>query len=250
MGGMASWLFLLSFWHMNVIALSISPADYDPSDVLYRDILIIGGGASGSYAAVRFQNDFNKSVILVEKNEVLGGNTETYHDSRTNSTLEIGVLAFHDFPLVRNFFSRFDIPLAKLALNVNSLQMIDFRSGRQITSPIPLRDASAGLVSWTSILARYSTLAEGFVLPTPVPEEILLPFREFVTRNDLSAIVQPAWLIAEGHGDIMALPTLYVMKIFGPQILRSLSTGFLTTLRRNNHEIYEWRLSAKIQMYS
>ena len=68
---------------------------------------------------------------------------------------------------------------------------------------------------------------------------MLLTFREFVTKNNLSSIVHSAWFIAEGHGDIMALPTLYVMKIFGPQILRSLSTGFLTTLRRNNHELYE-----------
>lgn len=29
------------------------------------------------------------------------------------------------------------------------------------------------------------------------------------------------------------------MKSFGPQMLRSLSTGFLTTRRQNNHEIYD-----------
>lgn len=30
-------------------------------------MLILGGGASGAYAAVRLREDFNKSVLVVEK---------------------------------------------------------------------------------------------------------------------------------------------------------------------------------------
>jgi heterodisulfide reductase subunit A-like polyferredoxin len=32
-----------------------------------KDVVIIGGGASGAHAAVRLREDFGKSVIIVEK---------------------------------------------------------------------------------------------------------------------------------------------------------------------------------------
>src|SRR3569833_2055665 len=40
-------------------------------DVIQRDVVIIGGGASGAHAAVRLREDFKKSVILVEKQSIL-----------------------------------------------------------------------------------------------------------------------------------------------------------------------------------
>src|SRR3569833_945277 len=40
-------------------------------DVIQRDVVIFGGGASGSHAAVRLREDFKKSVILVEKQSIL-----------------------------------------------------------------------------------------------------------------------------------------------------------------------------------
>jgi heterodisulfide reductase subunit A-like polyferredoxin len=34
---------------------------------VYKDVAIIGGGASGSYSAVRLREDYGVSVILIEK---------------------------------------------------------------------------------------------------------------------------------------------------------------------------------------
>ena len=34
---------------------------------IYKDVVILGGGASGSHAAVRLREDYNKSIIIVEK---------------------------------------------------------------------------------------------------------------------------------------------------------------------------------------
>lgn len=39
--------------------------------IIYKDVAILGGGASGSHAAVRLREDFNKSIIIVEKQETL-----------------------------------------------------------------------------------------------------------------------------------------------------------------------------------
>ena len=35
--------------------------------VISKDVAIIGGGASGSHAAVRLREDFGKSVVVIEK---------------------------------------------------------------------------------------------------------------------------------------------------------------------------------------
>ena len=40
-------------------------------DIIYRDVAVIGGGASGAYAAVRIRDDFHKSIALIEKQETL-----------------------------------------------------------------------------------------------------------------------------------------------------------------------------------
>lgn len=40
-------------------------------EIIYRDVAVIGGGASGAYAAVRMRDDFNKSIALIEKQNIL-----------------------------------------------------------------------------------------------------------------------------------------------------------------------------------
>lgn len=39
--------------------------------IIERDVVIIGGGASGSHAAVRLREDFGKSIVIVEKQDNL-----------------------------------------------------------------------------------------------------------------------------------------------------------------------------------
>lgn len=36
-----------------------------------KDVVIVGGGAAGSHAAVRLRHDFGKSIVLVEKEGIL-----------------------------------------------------------------------------------------------------------------------------------------------------------------------------------
>lgn len=218
---------------------SLEAGDYDIDDVIVRDIAIVGGGASGTYAAVRLQQDFNKSIILVEHRKALGGHTETYVDPQTKTTIDLGVLAFHDLPVTRDFFARFNIALAPMSFDFNHSTTIDFRTGRHVDVPLD-RDATADALSrYAAHLERYPTLSEGYVFPVPVPEDLLLPFGEFAVRYNYTAMISSAWQVSQGYGDILSLPTLYVFKAFGPEVVRGLFTGYLTTLRHNNHEIYE-----------
>lgn len=40
-------------------------------DVIEKDVVIVGGGASGAYAAFRLREDFGKSIALIEKQKIL-----------------------------------------------------------------------------------------------------------------------------------------------------------------------------------
>jgi len=53
------------------------PQNFASADIIERDVAIIGGGSAGTYSAVRLK-DMGKSVVVIEKDVVLGGHTDTY----------------------------------------------------------------------------------------------------------------------------------------------------------------------------
>lgn len=64
----------------------VDPSEFDPSQIITRDVCVIGGGSAGTYAAIRLRL-MNQSVAVVEKSGRLGGHTETYRDPETNTPL-------------------------------------------------------------------------------------------------------------------------------------------------------------------
>ena len=85
----------------------------DGDTVIERDVVVIGGGSSGTYTAVRL-TDLGKSVVVVETTDRLGGHTQTYTDPATGLTTDIGVMVFHDLPIVHSYFGRFSVPLVTM----------------------------------------------------------------------------------------------------------------------------------------
>lgn len=59
-----------SLWLMMAFATG-QTIGFQLPDVLVKDIVIIGGGASGAYASVRLRDDFGKSVAIVEMQDRL-----------------------------------------------------------------------------------------------------------------------------------------------------------------------------------
>lgn len=54
-----------SLWVM-IAAVTGQATGFELPDVLFKDVVIIGGGASGAYAGVRLRDDYSKSVAIVE----------------------------------------------------------------------------------------------------------------------------------------------------------------------------------------
>ena len=217
------------------VALDTLPANA----IISRDVCIIGGGSSGTYTAIRM-GDEGKSVAVVERQDRLGGHTETYTDPVTGQTIDIGVVVFHDTDLVRNYFGRFNIALTQTTVFAppgTTTQYADFRSGMSINYTQP--DPTSAIESYFGQLQQYPYLDDGFALPSPVPSDLLLSFGDFVEKYNLGNIVHLISSIGEGIGDILQHPTLYVAKLVGISTLEDAQTGYLRTANFDNSELYE-----------
>ena len=202
-----------------------------------RDVCVIGGGSGGTYAAVRLRQ-MGKSVAIVEKAGELGGHTNTYEDPATGATYDYGVQVFVDRPVVRDYFATLDVPLQTfLFSSLGTSERIDFTTGERVE--LADQDPSAGLQRYAAQLAKYPFLFPGFDLPDPIPEDLLLPFRDFATKYELGgAAVRVIASVCQGVGEFLDTLTIYIMKYFDLGVLQGSTNGFLQSANNNNSALY------------
>jgi len=210
------------------------------ANTIIRDVAIIGGGASGTFSAIRLRDE-GKSVILIEKEDVLGGHVNAYEDPVTGVTVDYGVQVYHNLQIVKDYFDRLNVswtilvpgsggPSAPNYLDPNTAQKVNY------VAP----DPTAGLLAYSKQLAKYPNVEQGFFLPDPVPEDLLLPFGEFICKYpDVGNATYTIFPYGQGLGDFLNQPTLYVFKNFGLDIIQDSVSGFLVTASSNNYEIYD-----------
>jgi hypothetical protein len=56
-------------------------------DVVAKDVVVIGGGASGAYAAFRLREDYGQSIALIEKEEALVSTSSRPAYTQDNNSL-------------------------------------------------------------------------------------------------------------------------------------------------------------------
>lgn len=225
------------------------------SETVERDVCIVGGGASGVHAAVSLV-DLNKTVVVVERNEFLGGGTHTYIDPETQATVDIGVVIFQPFPVVFDFFAKLKVPL----LNMSSVEVnkpgektnfslpaamfntirrdADFRDGSVVNRNLPSGEADA-FQRLAVVSSKYEYLLEGYNLPDPVPEDLYMPFGAFLEKYNLTAAFPTIYKISQGMGDLLHVSTIYAIKYFNLDDLRYSSQGYFTHAHGNNSQLYE-----------
>ncbi|KAL8792807.1 MAG: hypothetical protein Q9195_004620 [Heterodermia aff. obscurata] len=187
--------------------------------------------------------DLGKKVAVVESKGRLGGHTETYTDPVSGGKIDIGVMVWHNSDFVRNYFARFDVPLALANLDTPpgvTGESVDFSTGKVATDYVPA-NATAGLAAYAAQLAQYPYLVTNpGKLPQPVPADLLLSFGDFVKKYP--AVGDSVFIISRfvgGYGNILRLPMLNIFRSFTPGLLQSLQLGFLTTARHDNSELYD-----------
>jgi phytoene dehydrogenase-like protein len=128
------------------------PKNYASHDVIVRDVAVIGGGSSGTYAAINLRK-MGKSVVVVEKEDVLGGHTNTYTDPTTAVTVDYGVQAFLNSSITLDYFAHFNIPLVKYTGSNVQIRPADFSTGQPVVF-----NPSQDLTQWAQQLAKYPWL--------------------------------------------------------------------------------------------
>ncbi|KAK4198748.1 hypothetical protein QBC40DRAFT_204282, partial [Triangularia verruculosa] len=221
---------------------------HDDIRTMYRDVAIIGGGASGSYSAVRLREDYNVSVVVVEKNSNLGGHVNTFIDPATGRGFDCGVQNWIDIGGARAFFERFGVEMQPNVRPTAETVSVDFTNGQQLINYSPPSAADR-----TAALQRYLTIAESFLpilepgwwtFPEPqnIPADLLLPFRDFVAKYNLTAAV-PTFHATTGFGihDMLGHLTVWFMRSFNVNLVRVLlgTETSIVPVSRKNQDLYD-----------
>ncbi|PGH13812.1 hypothetical protein AJ79_03380 [Helicocarpus griseus UAMH5409] len=234
--------FQVALWSSLGVAATLAgrfdPNSYADEDVITRDVVVIGGGATGTYAAINLL-DLGVSVALVEKQSDLGGHTNTYTVPDSGVTIDYGVQTYSNNSAVRDFLARFEIPTTPFSFQSGEMVYADFETGEAFPDYEPSFDFTA----YTTQLQRFPYLTTSWTLPDPVPEDLLLSFGEFLNKYNLGDIAYAIWSNSWGSGDALSQPTVYMLKAIDESFIRGLAEGTVTTARRNNHELYEKALA-------
>ncbi len=235
---------LVAFGSSLCLALSVlafdqfDEASYASKDVIKRDVVVIGGGASGTYAAISL-HDKGKSFVLVERSGRLGGQTETYTDPSSGTKVDYGVQAYHNDSVTRDFFARLNIPVTDFTFGPPASPVYaDFTSGLLVRNFTP---AALG-TDYVAQLDRYPYLDNGFLLPNDLPQDLFLPWKEYIQKYSLQ---DSAWATTVARpappGDLLEIPAIYVFNSFN-QLEVSEGQGrenAIVSARNDNSELYE-----------
>ncbi|QUC17487.1 uncharacterized protein UV8b_01728 [Ustilaginoidea virens] len=213
-----------------------SPAPRSPvsdKSVIEVDVAIVGGGAAGCHAAVRLREDFKKSILVIEKAARLGGHVHAYQPPGGGRPVNYGVQAYLNRPTTRAFFKRFNVGLVDpdFGSYINLLLLtknVDFKTGKMVDvkyGPVDPVGVPIGLLRYFELAVKYQPWFEnGYFMQGEVPEDLLLPFGEFLRKHRLEDALgilrNLLWL-----SDALHTPTWTVMAVVGEPQIRAFGLG-------------------------
>ncbi|KAI4597296.1 hypothetical protein KJ359_004401 [Pestalotiopsis sp. 9143b] len=187
------------------------------------------------------------NVRLITDSSVKGGHVETYIDPVSGNPYDYGVNSYTEYGGAEELFARFNISLQTPVRPTLTTTYADFLTGEVLDDyeAPPSANVTAGLQKYLEICEQY----EDLILPsyvnfpeTDVPEDLLLPFGEFITKYELDAIVPRVFQTTGlGLGNIIDELTLYVMQAFGAPIVRTFlgqKNSWVPTTKRNQ-DLYD-----------
>ncbi|KAL5420170.1 hypothetical protein PMIN04_006644 [Paraphaeosphaeria minitans] len=223
----------------------IDERDFDAAGVIERDVAIIGGGAAGTYAAVRLREDLNTSIIVIEPKNWLGGHVDTHVVPETNTTLEYGVQSYMQYGPTVALFERFGVEFGSFTSRRLATLNVDVETGKTLDYTAPaLNDTTEGLERWLQFVEKYDSLVEpgfwNFPSPDKIPAEFLMPFGEFARKQKIEAAVPRIVTISGvGVGDLRILSTLQVVQAFGLAVTKGVVEGTFIQPKVSNSLLYQ-----------
>ena len=193
-------------------------------------------------AAAAFLKDNNYSVLIFEKEANIGGHCNTYYFTPPKkgdiNWVDLGVQIFQDTDFdnsagfgswtlsSRTFVERFAksgvVPFNLTAENLPTYGM-DLNHNiplgpSPLPTPPPNPDFAEAYGTLFNYLTQYPWLNTADI-PQEVPEDMLLPFSEFIAKYNLASLVDTLFTpiaFRGGLGDYFKLTSLYVLLILSP----------------------------------
>lgn len=119
--------------------------------------------------------------------------------------------------------------------------MTNFETGEAVPpSQLYMGNVTDAPLGYAAQQAKYSSMFEEWNLPDPIPEDLLMPFGDFLRKHNLEAFAYIAFLYDQGMANILKQPTLYVMKYQDQVQMRDLLMGtFVINALQNNQLLYD-----------
>jgi hypothetical protein len=237
---------LLSFAITVSTALAtIDERNFPASNIITKDVAIIGGGAAGAYAGVRLREDHNISIALIELESELGGHVDTYTIPDSGETIEYGVQSYVPYGPALDFFKRFNIETEPFSARRLTGIYVDYETSKILTGYIPpsANATNEALLRWLSIVEKYNSLVEpgfwNFPSPADIPVDFLTSFGEFAKKYNVEAaaprIAQISNVGANGLENLLALD---VIQEFGLPLTKSVVANSLFKPVGSNQLLY------------
>ncbi|KAK4234024.1 hypothetical protein C8A03DRAFT_38224 [Achaetomium macrosporum] len=104
--------------------------DFRAEDIVDRDVVILGGGATGTYAAVQLRQQ-GHSVALVEQKSRLGGRAETIY-LPNGEYVNYGVEGYFNNAITKEFFAQLNVaPLRSRTIPTAAAAGLGFRASEK-----------------------------------------------------------------------------------------------------------------------
>ncbi|KAJ2900644.1 FAD dependent oxidoreductase [Zalerion maritima] len=212
-------------------------------DMINVDVLVIGGGASGTYAAIELQK-MGKKVVVVEAKDKLGGHVDEF------SGIDYGVLGYmNSGGITSDFLDYLGVAYTKLPVFTDNVEVYDLKLGAPLPDTIPPPSPEAlplALETWLQTLAQY----EQYTQPTlataaDIPAELLQPFAAFVASNQELTPLLPTMFTAISYPNLAQAPLLYAIQEFNSLFIEAVfglgsePSGLFKPSSFRNSEIYE-----------
>jgi hypothetical protein len=175
-----------------------------------------------------------QSVILIDREARLGGHVNTYTDPVTGVTVDYGVQTFCHSTATWDYFELLGISGEAYSIAPLTNVFYDFSTG----APVTVQTAS-NFTAYAQQLDKYPYLANSWDLPNPLPEDLVLPFRNFLTQYHLSSMAYSIYFYSQGLTNFLHQSTINVFKMFDSTLLSGWTCHDVVSPNQKNKLIFE-----------
>lgn len=158
----------------------------------------------------------------------------------------MGVQGWVTYKNTTEFLTRMNVTTTALSHSTLTTKYVDFSTGEAVDDYVAptATEYLAALEVYYTVCQQYEDLILPgyFDFPSDIPEDLTMPFRDFVAKYNLTTAVPTLFeLTGMGVGDMMDTTTLYVMQAIGAPFVGIYFGGASSLIPEsgNVHELYD-----------